>query len=1122
MEVSSTQGSAEPLSSMSSDVSGLNFPVVKRQRMSDTQQDAIAAHIYNASQTPFKPGAIKRIRMINFMTYEDCEYHLSPALNMVIGANGTGKSSVVAAICVGLGFKADLMGRSDVEGMVRHGCDAATIEIELKAHTDEEEDPVIRRHWTRGTGDGNKSKTEWHISGKKTTHKAVMDLAHSYRVQIDNLCQFLPQDKVKKFSGLTPEELLPQTLRTIGDGTQADVLEKLWKDQDLLKSSLKVKEQNEAALKTLESQQASARNDVNLFLERKELERKVELLKFQLPLIRYEEIKRDKEILKVKVTEARDRLKRLRDEAAPLEERRGELEHMAGKASRIAKKSQLEYDNRAKQVASLADPIKDIEDVMKLLQNRRKQEQTKQKGLAEKKKKMREEVAKATRQLGEKPDVQEDLGGVIAQIVATNEAIRDTKTEFEELSVKIKELERHISRNEQQKNDKYEQLKKFSDVRLQRLNMLQNVNRDAAEAARWLAKNKDKFEHPVAGPVFLDVEIANPQFKVIAGITLQRSQAMFVCASKKDYRLFNELLVDGNAAGRRLHLQVVEFSETTAPTVARHPLPVPREELGKYGFDCYLIDCLRGPNLLLNALCHTAKIHRTPLAANSLTAAQETAVQEAQSGGKPLFDRFICGNYETRVTRNYGKFQTATDPVFAGDRSKWHTGTSGDQDARKRAVEQELRELTAAIEEAKAEIETLRPRYDELKEASQASDQAKAALSKERDRLKSRMQTWNKMFETLEHRKKMLDELEHAPETYQSAIAEIKAEQVEVTARAVEQALLLQKAVLEVVEMNEKNVLRQASALQAQANLRAFTDHTRARLIQCEQAEEAWTTLKDQHRKMVAEARQIQDDAHKLLDRLTPQQREVVSNFDLRETQESIEQKIDEAESLLQHISVQAGDTVEKFEARQAQIDALKKQVIEEQEMCEAALANIARIAGPFKQNLEAMVRDIDKQFSASFKAIRGRGDVKLKCPDDAYKEWALELYVEFYESSGYSKLNGTRQSGGERAVSTVFFLMALQSLTTAPFRVVDEINQGMDPRNERLVHARMVAASCEGENLSQYFLITPKLLPGLRYHRLMKIHCVTSGNLGQRSNKMRGQRYLQALKRRAEQMQEN
>lgn len=70
---------------------------------------------------------------------------------------------------------------------------------------------------------------------------------------------------------------------------------------------------------------------------------------------------------------------------------------------------------------------------------------------------------------------------------------------------------------------------------------------------------------------------------------------------------------------------------------------------------------------------------------------------------------------------------------------------------------------------------------------------------------------------------------------------------------------------------------------------------------------------------------------------------------------------------------------------------------------------------------------------------------------------------------------------------------MALQSLARAPFRVVDEINQGMDPRNERMVHERMVNIACS-ENTSQYFLITPKLLPGLKYHERMVVHTIYSG----------------------------
>lgn len=105
-----------------------------------------------------------------------------------------------------------------------------------------------------------------------------------------------------------------------------------------------------------------------------------------------------------------------------------------------------------------------------------------------------------------------------------------------------------------------------------------------------------------------------------------------------------------------------------------------------------------------------------------------------------------------------------------------------------------------------------------------------------------------------------------------------------------------------------------------------------------------------------------------------------------------------------------------------------------------------------------------------------------------------------FSEFEPLTILDSHRQSGGERAVSTIFYLMSLQTLTRSPFRVVDEINQGMDPRNERLVHKRMVGIACGSENGqeedggSQYFLITPKLLHGLEYARGMQVMCIAAG----------------------------
>ena len=56
---------------------------------------------------------------------------------------------------------------------------------------------------------------------------------------------------------------------------------------------------------------------------------------------------------------------------------------------------------------------------------------------------------------------------------------------------------------------------------------------------------------------------------------------------------------------------------------------------------------------------------------------------------------------------------------------------------------------------------------------------------------------------------------------------------------------------------------------------------------------------------------------------------------------------------------------------------------------------------------------------------------------------------------------------------------MAMQDMMPSPFRMVDEINQGMDERNERLVFKRIVECTT-GADRPQYWLITPKLLEGL------------------------------------------
>lgn len=231
---------------------------------------------------------------------------------------------------------------------------------------------------------------------------------------------------------------------------------------------------------------------------------------------------------------------------------------------------------------------------------------------------------------------------------------------------------------------------------------------------------------------------------------------------------------------------------------------------------------------------------------------------------------------------------------------------------------------------------------------------------------------------------------------------------------------------------------------------------------------------------------------------------------------------------------LQGGDphAITEFERRAARIDQLRSELSTIAGDLSDFQQTINEIRAKWEPELDTLVSQISAAFASNFEKIGCAGEVsvdKATSIDDAdqpgqppntdngpdeneepsstsfdpregndFENWAININVKFREGEQLSLLDSHRQSGGERAVSTIFYLMALQNLSRAPFRVVDEINQGMDPRNERKVHELMVDIACgeagDGDTGSQYFLITPKLLSGLKFHPGMKVHCIVSG----------------------------
>jgi structural maintenance of chromosomes protein 5 len=261
----------------------------------------------------FQPGSIIRVKVENFVTYERAEFFPGPNLNMVIGPNGTGKSSLVCAICLGLGYTPKHLGRAgNVKEFVKHGKDTAMIEIELQKRHKDRANHIIRTLIRREQG-----TQKWWLNGQETTHKKIQVLVKDLKIQVDNLCQFLPQDRVVEFASSGPVDLLGETLRA---AAPVEMLESQATLKELRAEQKRIQEQattDAETLKNWESRQQGLQADVNRIREREEIKAQIDILKNLLICVEYNEAKR-------KYTEARDRkkeaalrLKQLQEDSGP-------------------------------------------------------------------------------------------------------------------------------------------------------------------------------------------------------------------------------------------------------------------------------------------------------------------------------------------------------------------------------------------------------------------------------------------------------------------------------------------------------------------------------------------------------------------------------------------------------------------------------------------------------------------------------------------------------------------------------------------------------------------------------------------------------------------------------------
>ena len=200
-------------------------------------------------------------------------------------------------ICLGLAGKTAVLGRaSNLSEFIKIGEQEAMVEVEL--FVPDEENVVIQRRWRQD------NKSTWTIRGRKTTQKEVEKVVAHFRIQVDNLCQFLPQDKVHDFSRQNSKGLLDSTVDAVGD---VDLKEKHLELKELQKNLNEgddLFDRKRQMLKEKSEQCQRKEEEVKAFEEKKAIEKKIKLLEGRLAWSKVKEERREtrgkKEAMEVK------------------------------------------------------------------------------------------------------------------------------------------------------------------------------------------------------------------------------------------------------------------------------------------------------------------------------------------------------------------------------------------------------------------------------------------------------------------------------------------------------------------------------------------------------------------------------------------------------------------------------------------------------------------------------------------------------------------------------------------------------------------------------------------------------------------------------------------------------
>lgn len=197
-------------------------------------------------------------------------------------------------------------------------------------------------------------------------------------------------------------------------------------------------------------------------------------------------------------------------------------------------------------------------------------------------------------------------------------------------------------------------------------------------------------------------------------------------------------------------------------------------------------------------------------------------------------------------------------------------------------------------------------------------------------------------------------------------------------------------------------------------------------------------------------------------------------NDDIRFTQAQLEGYED--------IPEEAEDIYNTYQTTLHDLEAKLKQVFESKERMLKELEERRKI---WSNTIQTLLDKVNPTYSDVLSSVGAVGAIRLIDQDDI-EEAGLEMLVGF-KGDAPRVLDAYTQSGGERSVAIMAFLLSMQQQILSPLRAVDEFDVHMDPRNREGIF-RMIMKCIGDSTAGSYIVVTPSQLTVLdrRAHLVM------------------------------------